>query len=86
VSDDAKKTILSRRARFIAAAIAGTGIACGKDNASPQPCLEVAYEPPDGGADAARPPPRPCLSPALPRDASAPTPHCAPGDPLCAEK
>jgi hypothetical protein len=70
--DDAKRAILARRARFIAAALAGvtataTAIeACGgettggdsrSDAAAPRPCLE--------------PPPQPCLG-ALPppRDAS----------------
>jgi hypothetical protein len=63
MSDDgnAKKTILARRARFIAAAVASVGIACGKTTGSPGPCLSVAYMPADGEAA-----PMPCLSPMLP--------------------
>ncbi len=58
MSDDAKKAILARRARFVAAALAGIGIACGKDPAPPpQPCLSQPYNPPDASA-----PPEPCLS------------------------
>lgn len=57
MSDDAKKTILARRAKFIAAAVASVGIACGKTPmSSPEPCLSVATE-----HDAAAP--MPCLSP-----------------------
>ena len=39
--DDAKKIILARRARFVAAAVASVGIACGKTEAgpAPMPCL-----------------------------------------------
>lgn len=57
MSNDAKKLILARRARFIAAALAGLSTnACGKTEAkldggtemAPQPCLE--------------PPPAPCLT------------------------
>jgi hypothetical protein len=56
VNDDAKRKILARRARFVAAAIAGAGISisCGKS----QPCLSVTHIPdPD-----AAPAPQPCLS------------------------
>ncbi|MBX3188524.1 MAG: hypothetical protein KF819_16025 [Labilithrix sp.] len=52
---DAKRAILARRARFVAAAMASVGVACGK-SATPQPCLE-----PTMVEDAA--PPLPCLSP-----------------------
>ena len=55
--DDAKKTILARRARFIAAAMASVTMACGKTSTPPGPCLSVAYVA-DGEA-----PPMPCLSP-----------------------
>lgn len=57
MGDDAKKTILARRARFLAAAVAGLAVeACGKTEATrdagaeiaPQPCLSA--------------PPQPCLS------------------------
>lgn len=68
MSDDPKKIILARRARFIAAAIAGVGIACGKEKAPPEPCLSVAYIPPDGGDETT---PMPCLTPAMPEDAAA---------------
>lgn len=63
--DDAKAIVLARRAKFVAAAVAGVGIACGKtETTPPQPCLSVAYVP-----DAA---PQPCLSPvAVPPDAAA---------------
>jgi hypothetical protein len=78
--DEAKRIILARRARFIAAAVtihAGVA-ACGKtdetaqpclsvapaDGSAPQPCLSVA-EPPRDAGDAS---PQPCLSP-LPPDA-----------------
>jgi hypothetical protein len=80
VSDggDAKRAILARRAKFIAAAMAGLGASgCGKtkltppadggattyDTASmPRVCLS-AWSPPDD----AGPPPLPCLSPPAPR-------------------
>jgi len=69
VIDDAKKTILARRASFMAAAIASVGIACGKTQSSPEPCLAVPmnYDP---DAEAPQPPPRPCLSPVRPDAAS----------------
>jgi hypothetical protein len=48
VSDDPKKpgldprsVILARRARFVAAAMASIGIACGKEEKKPEPCLSV---------------------------------------------
>lgn len=58
MGDDAKKTILARRARFIAAAMAVAG--CG--NATPSadtPQKATA----DAGAPVTEPPPAPCLSP-----------------------
>jgi hypothetical protein len=62
VSDETKKLILARRARFIAAAMASVGVACGKTNEEPpHPCLSVEYVP-----DAAQPEPMPCLSVAVP--------------------
>ena len=61
MSDDAKKTILARRAKFIAAAVATVGIACSKTQSSPEPCLSVTAER-DAGAV-----PMPCLSP-MPAD------------------
>lgn len=74
MTDDAKRTILARRARFVAAALAGIGVACGKTEA-PQPCLstrpastDAAAPPPDAEA-----PPEPCLSQRLPpKDAGGP--------------
>ena len=56
MSDDAKKLVLARRARFVAAALAGMTIACGKEKA-PHPCLDV---PP--AEDASAPTPQVCLS------------------------
>lgn len=64
MSDDARRAILARRSRFVAAALTGIGVACGKA-AAPQPCLEVA-------PDATETAPMPCLSsPYVPRDAAA---------------
>lgn len=60
MSDDARKVILARRARFVAAALAGAalGSACAKDRAvEPAQCLSPPHQE-DGG-----PPPIPCLSP-----------------------
>ena len=84
MSDDPhRKTILSRRATFIAAALASAGIgstmpACGGEtdsssrrsdagDAQPQPCLDIA---PDAE-------PQPCLG-ALPEDAGPATPDATP--------
>lgn len=70
MSDDAKRAILARRARFVAAALAGVSIACGKEAAKPEPCLEPMI---DRDAE-----PMPCLSPPpMPveeEDAGAPRP------------
>lgn len=78
MSDEARKKILARRATFVAAALAGVAGACGKEPV-PQPCLKVAYIPPEGAAPSAvvedaSPPPQPCLSPMPPQpeDAEAP--------------
>lgn len=77
---DSQKAILARRARFVAAALAGLASdACGKSEAEkppptvdtagppapPVPCLSVAPPQPE-------PPPRPCLS-AAPPDPAPPT-------------
>lgn len=60
-ADDDKKVILARRAKFVAAALAGVAVACGKEPTQPpQPCLSVPIEPRDSGPE---PPPQPCLSP-----------------------
>jgi hypothetical protein len=72
MNDDDKKLILARRAKFVAAALAGVSVACGKEPTPPpaQPCLSVPMEHADAGA------PEPCLSvidPDWERDAS-PTP------------
>ena len=74
MSDDAKKAILARRAKFIAAAVASVGIACGKTPmSSPEPCLSIAVD-----HDAA---PMPCLSmPLRPPDAGATAPADAGSD------
>lgn len=69
MSDDTKKLIMARRARFVAAALAGLAAdGCGKTTASadagqevdanaspPTPCLAVPFDfqPPDAGADSA---------------------------------
>lgn len=64
---DAKRIVLARRARFVAAAVASAGIMAGCETCKPQPCLSVAYVPPEGG-----PVPQPCLSViATPDDAAA---------------
>jgi len=72
-ADDDKKLILARRARFVAAALAGVSVACGKEPSQPpQPCLSVPVQ---RDADANEPPPQPCLSPMEPpADAGEPTP------------
>jgi len=67
MNDDAKKRILARRARFVAAAIAGMGInvaACSEAQA----CLEPAIPPGDSAAsdsalDGSDTKPQPCLDP-----------------------
>ena len=56
MSDDAKKAILARRAKFVAAAIAGLGVACGKERAAA--CLSIAAPAEDAGPAS----PQPCLS------------------------
>ena len=41
----AKRIILARRRRFVAAALAGVGAAgCGRNCADPEPCLSVTHE------------------------------------------
>jgi hypothetical protein len=73
--DESKRLILARRARFVAAALAGvaaTANACGGD-AEPQPCLSPLYDGgiSDGRADAADARPQPCLEPMI-EDAAKP--------------
>lgn len=71
-NDEAKRLILARRARFVAAALTGVAVACGGSTEStdqnPQPCLS----PPanlDGGRDTGTDAqPQVCLEP-LPPDA-----------------
>lgn len=62
---DARKVILARRARFVAAALASValGSACAKDRGhGPVQCLSPPHDPQtDGG-----PPPEPCLEPPHP--------------------
>ena len=74
--DDAKKIILARRARFLAAAVASVGIACGKESTPPQPCLSEPYIAPDAE-------PMPCLTPIAVEqpDAAQPQPCLAPPPP-----
>ncbi len=76
--DSARRLILARRARFVAAALAGVtataGVAavteaCGGETEteqSPQPCLSVDAS--LGKADAAEARPKPCLSPGRPEE------------------
>jgi hypothetical protein len=54
MSDDAKRVILARRRKFVAAAIASVGISCGPQTPppSPQPCLS---QPPAPEVDAGGP-------------------------------
>jgi hypothetical protein len=69
VNDDSKRVILARRARFLAAAVAGVAVsACGGESTTePKPCLEPAFDAStDADADAE---PGPCLSAPAP-DAS----------------
>ena len=71
-NDEAKRLILARRARFVAAALAGIAAACGgsTDDTDPKPCLSI--QPGDGGPptdSASDAEPQPCLEP-LPPDAS----------------
>jgi hypothetical protein len=78
--DDCKRIILSRRARFIAAALASAGLtaaSCNKSNveANPQPCLSAPPQnydaaPPPLETPPPEPPPQVCLSPLpMPEDA-----------------
>jgi len=60
--DEARRIVLSRRAKFVAAAVAGVGIlGCDREGARPP---EVPVEL-DAGAEPV-PPPQPCLSPVPP--------------------
>jgi hypothetical protein len=55
--DDAKKAILARRARFVAAAMMGAGlVSCDRKSGEPTVCLSIAVP---SSADAA---PTPCLT------------------------
>ncbi len=92
MSDDARKAILSRRARFVAAALTAVGTSA-MDGCKPQPCLEptpvdaeMRAAPADAGtapvdkkSDAAEEtmaPPEPCLKIAMPQDAGPPPMPC----------
>lgn len=73
-NDEARKIVLARRARFIAAAVAGVGIAC-SDPKRPEPCLSPIPEQPDPGPGpdvCLSVSPQPCLEPMPPPDAGAP--------------
>jgi hypothetical protein len=76
VSDDPKKIILARRARFIAAAVASVGVACGKTDVPPQPCLSEPMIRDDAGRQADNPP-EACLSVAFPHEEDAGAPPIA---------
>jgi hypothetical protein len=52
---DARDKILARRAKFVAAALAGISVAYG-EGCKPEPCLKIATQPPDAA-------PAPCLEP-----------------------
>ena len=78
--DDCRRTILSRRARFIAAALASAGLtaaSCNKSNveANPQPCLSA----PPPRYDVA--PPQPCLEMPMSDDGAPPQPLTPPPEP-----
>ena len=71
-NDDARRLILARRARFVAAAVAGITVACGgaTEQADPQPCLRVAQDgggPRDASTDVGEP--QVCLDVDAPPDA-----------------
>jgi len=64
--DDARKIVLARRARFVAATVASFGLAaCSDPKHPPMPCLEPIADP-DAGVDAGAPEPQVCLSVAPP--------------------
>jgi len=67
-NDDAKRLILARRARFVAAAIASISVGCGKENAT---TVDAGTHAIDAGVDASTTRPHACLC------------VCEPGDPLC---
>jgi hypothetical protein len=69
VNEDAKRAIFARRARFVAAALAGVAVAACSDGGTgtPQPCLEPQLDAGDDG-DAE---PQVCLAPPL-EDSSTP--------------
>ena len=58
MGDETRRIILARRAKFVAAALAGLGAATGACE-SPQPCLSPNYEPREAGPEV---PPQPCLT------------------------
>ncbi|MBI4704906.1 MAG: hypothetical protein HY744_27695 [Deltaproteobacteria bacterium] len=61
--NDVRLAILSRRARFVAAALAGAGLAvgaCAKDESKATACLSPAFDAGHGGQGG----PQACLSPA----------------------
>lgn len=90
MTDDARSKILARRARFVAAALAGVSTACTSDPKKPvpeAPMVDVTPEagevrpqaspvpPPDPPDAAAEPaPPQPCLTVVAPPDAGKPHP------------
>jgi hypothetical protein len=84
VSDDARDKILARRARFVAAAIAGIGaLACTPEpETPPQACLSQPM--PQTEADGGEPEPQVCLSVAPdpePEDQPPPQPCLSPMPP-----
>lgn len=72
-NEDAKRLILARRARFVAAALASAAMACGGDTESnPNPCLSARLEDSGAKADAE---PQPCLDPSVPDAGDDASPH-----------
>lgn len=72
--DASKRLVLARRAKFVAAAVAGIAIGCGKES-KPQPCLSESVLEPDAAPPpqpCLAPPPQPCLSMYIPPDSGAP--------------
>jgi len=87
--DEVRRAILKRRAKFIAAAVAGAGVATGLYQAFPRACLEPqpagqVTGPVDPAGDPDMAPPRPCLSPVAyepVNEAAQPTAETSPAAP-----
>jgi len=85
--DEAKRAILARRARFLAAAVASVGLiaGCEKEGVPPHACLSAPMRLEDAAAEDSQPTnapeaaPLPCLSP-LPTEAK---PDAGPKPQIC---